>query len=157
MPATGWRASRQLPPLIGARMTNSKQPLDARFFAVALLGLAVSAAGCDLHLDIEGIDAASEKVARNIDPAFYGDVQLMRAAPNPFGEGVIVTIQHSTIQGAVLVLGEEAWALDDATRTLTPSFPLFDAAPASVRARLGLADPGAAGRVRGRMAVAGGS
>jgi hypothetical protein len=138
-------------------MINAKRLLAPTFFAVALLGIAVSAPGCDLYVDFAGVDAASEKVVRNIDPAFDGDVQRVRALPNPFGEGVIVTIQHSTIQGAVLVLGEEAWALDDATRTLTPSFPLFDDAPTSVQARCGLADPGAADRVRSRMAVPSGS
>jgi hypothetical protein len=143
--------------LIGDRMTLPIRRLATRFFAVALLASAVSAAACELHLDFEGVDAASEKVERNIDPAFYRDVQRTRAATNPFGEGVIVTIEHSTIQGFVLVLGEEAWALDDATRTLTPSFPLLDAAPSSVQERSGLADPGVAERVRSRMAVTSGS
>ena len=81
----------------------------------------------------------------------------MRSARNPFGEGVIVTIEHSTIQGAALVLGEEAWALDTATHTLTPSLPLFETAPLTVLERSGLADPGAADRVRSRMADPGGS
>jgi hypothetical protein len=148
---------RRASTLIGARMTNAKRRLAPRFFALAVLGLAVSAAGCDLYLDPDGIDAALEKVAQHIDPASNRDVLRMRAAPNPFGDGVIVTIQHSTTQGTVLVLGDEAWALDEATRTLTPSLPLFDAALTSARARFGLTDPGAADRVRSRMAVPSGS
>jgi hypothetical protein len=147
---------RRASTLIGARMTNAKRRLAPRFFALAVLGLAVSAAGCDLYLDPDGIDAALEKVAQHIDPASNRDVLRMRAAPNPFGDGVIVTIQHSTTQGTVLVLAMKRghWMR---TRTLTPSLPLFDAALTSARARFGLTDPGAADRVRSRMAVPSGS